>query len=137
MVYIDWEDRYRIGHETIDNQHRRFFELINNLQQQASAGAGRDATILAMNSLANHALEHFADEEELMDQIDFPGLIQHRWRHHSFATKVADMALEWGKGNETNVDDILLFLKDWLLGHILTEDMQIGAALKSKQKTTV
>ncbi|MCX6835592.1 MAG: bacteriohemerythrin [candidate division Zixibacteria bacterium] len=137
MVYIDWEDRYRIGHEAIDNQHRRFFELINNLQQQASAGSGRDATILAMNSLANYALEHFADEEELMDQISFPGLIQHRRRHYSFASKVADMALEWGKGNETSIDDILLFLKEWLLGHILTEDMQIGEALKSRQKTTV
>ena len=137
MHYINWEDKYSIGHETVDNQHRRLFDFINNLQRQASEGAGREATLLAIDSLANYAIEHFADEEELMDQIGFPELIQHRWRHHSFAGKVADMALEWGKGNKTGVDDILLFVKDWLINHVLTEDMRIGAALRSKQKTTV
>jgi len=137
MIYIKWEDRFRIGHEAVDKQHRRLFEIINDLQQKASSGAGRDAAIQAINSLVDYALEHFADEEELMDQIRFPSLIPHRWQHHSFVGRVADMALEWGEGKETSVEDILLFLKDWLFDHILVEDMQIGVAVKSRRKTTV
>ena len=137
MAYFKWEDRYRIGHERVDQQHRRLFKLINELQQHADSGAGPEVAIEAINSLVDYAVAHFADEEELMQEIDFDGLIQHRWRHHSFVGKVADMALEWGQGRETSVDDILNFLKEWLLDHVLTEDMQIGAALKSRQKSRV
>jgi hemerythrin len=85
----------------------------------------------------DYAIAHFADEEELMQQIDFEGLIQHRWRHHSFVGRVADMALEWGQGRETSLNDILLFLREWLLDHVLVEDMKIRAALQARQKSRV
>ena len=84
----------------------------NNLQQKALAGADGETAVQAINSLVDYTIEHFADEEELMNQIGIDGLNRHRWRNHSFVGKVADMALEWGHGNETSVDDILLFLKD-------------------------
>ena len=137
MVYIRWDDRYRIGHEVVDRQHRRLFQLINDLEQKAASGGGREAAIEAINSLVDYAVVHFADEEELMEQIGFDRLIQHRWQHRSFVGKIADLALEWGQGRETSVDDLLLFLKDWLLNHVLAEDMPIGVVLQARQKTSV
>lgn len=135
MIFIKWEDRYCIGHDVVDSQHQRLFELINRLQQDCSGGVGRDDILQAINSLVDYALEHFADEESLMQKIGFEGLDHHRWRHSSFVTKVTDMALDWGEGEDVRAEDILLFLKEWLLDHVLSEDQQIGAVMRARAQT--
>jgi len=84
MIFIQWEDRYCIGHDIVDGQHQRLFDLINRLQQNCSGEVDRDDILQAINSLVDYALEHFADEESLMQKIGFEGLDHHRRRHNSF-----------------------------------------------------
>jgi hemerythrin len=130
---LQWNDRYLVGHEQVDHQHKHLFELINRLEAKINAGAGQKDSLEVIQALIDYALYHFADEESLMQEINFDGISIHRWRHSEFAGKIADMALEWGRGNQVKAEEIRDFLTDWLLDHILTEDMQIGAAIRRKQ----
>jgi hemerythrin len=134
---LQWNDRYRVGHEQIDLQHKHLFELISKLEAQIEAGSDRNDTLEVVQSLIDYVLVHFSDEETLMQEINFESISRHRWQHSEFAGKVADMALEWGRGNEVTAEQIRDFLIDWLLDHILTEDMQIATAARRKQTAVV
>jgi hemerythrin len=131
---LQWEDRYSVGHDQVDLQHRHLFELVNKLEARIKAGDDRKATIDTIQSLIDYVLVHFTDEESLMHEIGFENIHTHRWRHSEFAGKIADMALAWGEGREVTAEQIREFLTDWLLDHILTEDMQIGAAVRRREK---
>jgi hemerythrin len=130
---LTWNERYRVGHDLIDRQHQRLFVLVNDLELKIAAGADRKDSLDIIQALIDYALLHFSDEEAFMQQIDFENITRHRWLHSEFAGKIADMALEWGQGKEITAEQLRDFLTDWLLDHILTEDMQIGAAVHSKQ----
>lgn len=134
-MFLDWDDRYRVGHEQIDRQHQRLFELINDLVRKAGEGADRQDSLKTVNALVDYALEHFADEESLMQRIGYDDIDRHRWRHSEFAGKIADMAVAWGEGHEITAGEICEFLKDWLVNHILIEDLAIGAAVRRGQPT--
>jgi hemerythrin len=132
-MLLTWNERYRVGHDLIDRQHQRVFELVNDLERLIAIRAERTDLLDTIHALIDHALSHFSDEEALMQQIDFEGLTRHRWLHSEFAGKIADMALKWGEGQEVTAEQLRDILTEWLLDHILTEDMQIGAAVQSKQ----
>lgn len=136
-MFIKWDDQYLIGNDDVDRQHRQLFDLINGLQQRVSAGADRGDAYEALKAMVDFALEHFADEELFMQQIRYDGIDNHRWQHRNFASKVAEMSVAWGEGKEISANQILLFLKDWLLDHILTEDMQIGAAFRRRKHAQI
>jgi hemerythrin len=134
---LKWSDRYRVGDERVDLQHQHLFELINDLDQRVTSGTVRQDSLQTIEALVDYVLQHFADEESLMQQINFRDIVMHRWRHSEFAGKIADMALDWGRGKEVTAEEIRDFLTDWLLDHILTEDMQIGEALRSQRPARV
>ena len=136
-MLIEWNDRYRIGHEEVDQQHQYIFKLRNSLESKITTGADRQDSLETIGALVDYALRHFADEEFLMQQIDFSGLARHRWRHSEFAGKVAEMATDWGSGKEISAEEIRDYLTEWLLDHILAEDMQIGEAILSAQSNSV
>ncbi len=133
MVFIEWSDQYNIGIDQIDQQHRRLVEFINELQNRVDQGVGRQRCLNTMTALTDYVLEHFEAEEKLMEGIEFAEYERHRRSHQVFAAKVADTALMWGQGEEIDCNQILLFLKDWLLQHILVEDRKIGVAAKANQ----
>jgi hemerythrin-like metal-binding protein len=133
MVFIEWSDQYNVGIEPIDQQHRRLVELINQLQDRVDKGVGRQRCLNTMNALTDYVLEHFADEEKLMSEIGFEELDRHQRAHQVFSAKVADIALMWGQGQTIDCHEILSFLKEWLLDHILVEDQRIGTFVDARK----
>ncbi len=134
---LQWNDRFRVGQEQIDQQHQYLFKLINALDRKIEAGADRQDSLQTIDALVDYALQHFADEESLMQQINFPGITAHRWCHSEFAGKIADMALDWSEGKEITLQEIRDFLTSWLLDHILTEDMKIGEVVRNQRPARV
>lgn len=134
---LQWNDRYRVGDDRVDRQHQHLFELINDLDRKIATGTVRQDSLQTIEALVDYVLQHFADEESVMQQINFRDIIRHRWHHSEFAGKIADMALDWGRGKEISAEEIRDFLTDWLLNHILTEDMQIGEAVRGQRPARV
>ena len=134
---LQWSDRFRVGQEQIDQQHQYLFKLIGALDLKIAAGTSREDSLQTIDALVDYALQHFAEEESLMEKINFSGTTSHRWLHSEFAGKIADMALDWSQGKEITAQEIRDFLTSWLLDHILTEDMKIGEAVRSQREARV
>jgi hypothetical protein len=42
MSLIQWEEKYSVKHATIDSQHKKLVELINNLHEAMKVGKAKD-----------------------------------------------------------------------------------------------
>jgi two-component system cell cycle response regulator len=97
MIRFQWDEGMSVGVESIDQDHRRIIDIINQLSEAFEKGSGREVVVGLFDRLEEYASTHFAREERLMEEAGFPGLQEHAAQHKSFAGKIPelrDMLLE-------------------------------------------
>lgn len=129
---IAWTDVLLVGHEAIDADHRRIFEIADRLH----AGLHRineDGVVRqVMAELADYTLTHFAREEALMKEASYPGLEEHRFEHELIIYRLRNLQRQANSGRAGLAEELEIFLDRWLARHILTSDANIAAALRGK-----
>jgi len=128
--YFVWDaELYSIGNPTIDHQHQRLLSVLNRLYLLMHGDGGIDnsaGTAAMMQELTYFIVEHFAFEEQLMQESDYPleRLAQHRAEHNAFIIKVQSFEERLQSGDPTVLADMLPYLYgDWLIQHICVSDM--------------
>lgn len=118
-----------IGVPEIDDEHRRLFELIAEVDAAVKVDSNSVATAMALlNELKQYAVTHFAHEEAYMASIHDPELPRQQKEHQAFVDKVnsyrfSDITDETAK---ELILELLEYLSKWLMGHILGSDILIG-----------
>lgn len=124
---IKWKDSYKIGDADIDAQHVELFEKINRLLEARDKAS---QTLCAMG-LYQYVREHFAHEEALMRQLQYPSLKVHIELHNALVTRLNTVSL--AIANETlDKAELESFLVEWTLSHIRTFDTKLAAFIKSR-----
>lgn len=77
-----------------------------------------------LRELLEYTKEHFKDEEEYMQSISFPRLEAHRAIHQDIIRDMVSAVTRVQNLNDLK-DEIAKIAKNWLLVHIIKEDMQI------------
>lgn len=124
-----WQDRYNIGVEIIDKEHRKLFSILNKLfdfgkQEEKSQWVCQEA----IKYFRDHALQHFTEEEAYMDAIHYEGLDMHRRIHKTFRERTLpalERELEATKYSMDSVNHFLGVCAGWMIGHTLIEDHAI------------
>ena len=124
MEVILWSDAMSVGDLNIDKQHRKLIEIINSLISNPNIDTHSQLISDTLTELTKYTLQHFKDEEDMMELLDYPGLEKHKIEHRSFAAKVSDFCIQVMADKNGVPEEMLLFLKDWLTDHILESDMQ-------------
>ncbi len=124
MEPIVWTDAFSVGVSKMDGQHKKLIGMINRLIQEPGATTGSITISDLLTGMVSYALEHFRDEEALMAEHAYPLKDQQTEQHKSFVKKTVDFcsAVEVGVDNVPQV--LLQYLKEWLVRHILEEDMK-------------
>ena len=80
-----WEDRFNIGVDIIDKEHRKLFKIINKLFA-FSEQEGKSSWVCqeGIKYFKDHALKHFAEEEFYMESIAYKEFETHRRLHTDF-----------------------------------------------------
>lgn len=131
-----WQDRFNIGVEVIDREHRKLFSIMNRLmkfreQEDKSQWVCQEG----VKYFKDHAMKHFAEEEVYMASIDYKGFETHRRLHDNFRQKTLPALEEELNRTNYSEDAISHFLgvcAGWLIGHTLTEDRAITGKAMSK-----
>lgn len=123
---MEWYDSYNIGIEKIDQQHKKLVHQVSVLQAALLSESINKEVGEAIKFLVDYTKTHFADEEELMREIDFPEFEKHKKMHGKLIKEVIDVLLGLKKGKRVNTYDLVDFLTEWLLNHIKYEDKKIG-----------
>jgi len=124
MEILKWDDRFKIGLSEIDQQHRRFFELFQKVHDEFTKGFPNLGPIF--DELIDYASFHFKSEEIWMMDKLYPEVEKHKREHHSFLLRVKKKQESFRSGQEHISMSTLLFLREWITGHILNTDAKFG-----------
>jgi len=122
MALIQWAEKYQTGIEEIDAQHKQLVGCINELHDAIQAGSGQEALDAVLSKLTDYAESHFAFEEELLEDLGYVELAAHRGRHEEFIEVIEGMIEDLDHGKSNMGDMLMVFLRNWLLKHILIDD---------------
>jgi len=137
MSLITWNDYFVTGIDIIDEQHRWLIDLINQaapmlvLPYAASHQAADDL----LDRLADYAVFHFRTEDRLMAEyaIDPRHSEHHQRSHGEFAVRVTEMRQRYQTNGDISGGELLTFLANWLVFHILSDDKVLTRQLKAIQ----
>ena len=130
-MYIQWSPAFEIGVPRIDAEHRHLAGIVNAFYDVFRADGGRSRIFAVLNLLCQYAETHFRDEEELMGQGRYPGLARHRLEHDRLLREVFALNERYAAGEAEITEEVMGFLKHWLLSHILQEDKKLEAHFES------
>ncbi|MCF6265302.1 MAG: bacteriohemerythrin [Desulfuromusa sp.] len=132
MAVISWKEIYATGIVALDEEHRGLIQEINRLYEAVRDKRGEDVTEGILTALVAYTVDHFQHEEKLMAEYHFPGLEEHQKIHQELIATVEELKERATSGTEDLARELLIFLRTWLLEHILKVDKEYGAFLESR-----
>lgn len=133
---VEWQDRFNIGVDFIDREHRKLFSIVNKLfAYDGNDSKSQWAYQEGIKFFKGHAMKHFAEEEVYMASINYEGYERHRHLHDTFRRKTLpeiEKELADTYYSEEAVKHFLGVCVGWLIGHTLTEDRAIVGQVESK-----
>jgi len=134
MNKIEWSDKYSVGVEILDHQHKTLIDMMNQLIDTPSIDS--DSAIISglLDNMIKYATTHFVEEERLMGLHGFPDFLPHQKQHVEFMKKTAEFCnVEEGTLVVHGFSEtIRTYLREWWINHILDEDMKYKSLLESK-----
>lgn len=127
-----WDPRLDSGVLAIDLQHRVLFQLLQRVAaiHPADTGAALEAVLAQLRSYADY---HFRFEEAWMlrQQPDADSHARHGRLHSGFVESLLTMKAQLEQGRLT-ILELDRFLRRWLIGHILEQDIPIIRSLQHR-----
>lgn len=130
----EMKDEYLTGIEQIDEEHRMLFQIAEEtyqLQKNEFIPDKYDQIKELLHKLRDYTVMHFAHEEAYMESIQYKKMFTQKMQHAEFIKWLDEQELD-GEGvdgeyedQDKVVGDILKYLVDWLITHILETDKQI------------
>ena len=122
MSYITWSEVFSVGEPELDSQHRRLLAIINDFHAAQEQGAGAASLFQVLNNLVSYAEEHFQAEERRLEETHYPDLLRHRREHERLMREIFELHGRYERGLPDAAEEVMGFLKSWLLEHILGFD---------------
>jgi len=132
--FVKWNDSYSVGIESIDNDHKKLLGLINQLQTASHYSTDENMVDEILNELVNYTKYHFDREEVMLKENNYPEFDAHKEQHESMISQVSEFIHEYQQHNERTIDDVIQYLKSWLINHINGCDQEYAHFLKDKRK---
>ena len=129
MKDLIWDDSLSVQVQEIDEDHQKLVDLFNIINHAVEKDESADYIEALLKELINCTIWHFSHEERLMLKYGYSGLAEHKREHQELiqaAREFQQKSLQQGKS--INSEDIS-FLENWLTGHILGADMDLGSYL--------
>lgn len=135
-VSLKWSDEFNLGIDQIDNEHKSLFDHFEKLYALMHESKGHEFYNELITFLTNYVDTHFAHEENFQKQIKYPLLEKHSNIHDSFKRQLKTFIKtnDQTKINDLELIHLSLFLKNWLLHHILIEDQKIYEYYSKEKK---
>jgi hemerythrin-like metal-binding protein len=119
---FQWSEKYSVGVESIDKQHREIITSLGSLLEAMKQGRANEITPQTLLALEKYASLHFQKEEYFFERFNYPDKAKHIGEHRYFTQKIAQLKTDLSSGKITITFELLSFMKDWIEHHILVED---------------
>ena len=123
---FEMKEEYYLGVDAMDAEHIKLFEIAEKafvLLNDQFIIDKFDYIVKIMEELRDYTVVHFSDEEAYMESIQYKKIFSHKIEHQEFIEKINQ--IDWDeveKDQEKAILEILEFLNNWLVNHILYTD---------------
>ena len=137
-MYAEFDESLVTGNEMIDSQHKELIAKINSLVESCEKDGGKVAAIKMLDYLAEYTEFHFNAEEKLQEEIEYPGIEEHKKQHQELYRVVDELheMLEEQEGpTKEFVEQVNRNVIQWLYKHIKGFDRSV-AEYKNLRKSS-
>jgi hemerythrin len=127
--FFVWKPQLAIGVALADEEHQRFFEIMNRLYAAMCAGGQPTDLQRIHGDLKAYADTHFAHEEDYLSRIGYPDLSVQKIQHARFVADLDVLAATSSPASK----NALAVMKYWLLEHILGTDRDYAKWIAEQQ----
>lgn len=120
---MEWHKKYETGNEEVDNEHKEIFALVKKVIN-AAFDSQEEKIETTIDFLADYTIRHFAHEERIMEESNYPDTDIHKKQHQDFvkdvvALKERVMVESDSRKSSIEVNNVIV---DWLTAHVLGSD---------------
>ena len=138
MAILTWNDQLKLGIPSVDEQHRRLVEILNQLDEAVAIGNEPRRIPELIDALIEYTQYHFEHEEQLMrdTHYDHRKYAEHKLEHEAFIQRVKQSKESATHSPDTVSNYLIDFLVKWLMDHILFSDKQMALELTQKDQVS-
>ena len=129
-IGYDFTDEYLTGVEMVDEEHKELFRIIGQVHEVIVDDYRVDKyddIIYLVEELRTYTKYHFKDEEEYLESVKYEGLEAQKVAHEMFCARLDEIDLnEIDVHQEEVLEELMAFLTEWLVNHILHMDKKFG-----------
>jgi len=129
---FEWSDAFGVGVKELDDQHHRLFSLVNGLSELIGKTGKIEGHDAQKKELLAFARVHFASEEALMEAHDYSRRDVQRKEHGDLLAQLERFAGEGERRRRPRAQTAVDYLKDWLIRHVLLEDLRYRDFFRQK-----
>jgi len=126
---IVWGHVLSVGVDEIDEDHRKLVNIFNILNHAVTEGESPAYLAAVLEELVNCTAWHFSHEERLMLKYGYEEIEEHKEMHRELIESAKELQQKLLDEGKSVADEEIEVLERWLTGHILTDDMRLGAYL--------
>lgn len=124
-----------VGVEQFDKHHMVLFDIINKLSEAMAKGYAGEKVKDIVKELVDYTDWHFKAEEKVFDEFKYPGAEKHKKIHNAMLNTARELLRDAEQGKKILSTELLEFLQDWILDHIMGIDKEYSSFLKDKKIT--
>ncbi|MEN8304234.1 MAG: hemerythrin family protein [Campylobacterota bacterium] len=120
----------QVEHMSLDQMqetHEREIKILNEIDNLAVDyeihKEAPDKLEAKLDEYIEHVKEHFASEERLMEEYDFPNYEMHKMAHDMFLADLAYATMSWKKyGDMKKIINFVRKTPEWIVMHVNSVD---------------
>jgi len=125
-----------VGVLEIDAQHMELVNRLNALTEMGHDAVSKEETQKTLVMLEEYIVKHFADEEELQRQNNYPEYESHKKLHQHYIDEFEKLRKEFDTNGHSLkfTMDLNNSLINWIVKHIKSADVELGKFLKREKE---
>lgn len=127
---LEWDASFETGITSIDSQHRKLFDMVNELHDAMQQKRSKEAIGQILGRLIEYTGSHFSHEEQAFRSSAYPEEAGHKQEHSRLVEQVLALQGKFNSGEAVLTQSVIEFLQDWLIKHIKGTDMRYAPHLK-------
>ncbi len=119
---MEWDEKYSVDIEQIDNCQKEMFALLNELIDMKELKLESKEYINHIAKINEYSRMYFSLEEKMLKKERYPDLQIHAKAHRQFTKSFISLRRKISDDAENLSYDVIHELREWLINHILTFD---------------
>lgn len=119
---VKWRDEWRCGNDEIDVQHENILNIANDLISQIYANVSKDEGIKGISYFLEYVKNHFATEERILMDSQYPDIEDHMKKHDHLSNKAIYIKECFEKDELESAAFLSFLIDEVVIGHLVKED---------------